>query len=823
MRYPANLVRFLRVVERQTVLWTALLTVGLLSGTALGQGPIDVNETGLHDANSVYGIDHSDFDPWTNNQIITLLGWGETDPNLYPDVSFYAYGIRSLASSLTNLAAIDVNAVGGNALGVEGGASAFVNAYGIFAQTEGPADVNNAGSITVTALGGSAGSSAGDMDAHALAYGIFADGDVINSGGISATAIGGTVDAGGSYNLVAAYAVIYGIQADGYVLNSGDIAVTAAGGTATSGVGLPENSGTDAYAEAFGIQAFMGVENSGDISVLATGGTADSDDAVNADALAYGIYNAFGEVSNAGDITVTATAGAATSEVAVANAAAYGIRTESDVVNSGDIIVTAETEQEGGESRAYGIYMEGGEGNTNLTNTGTIRAFGDTAYELYIGPGTTTIVDTYNVTLDGNPEVPSIFVATGGVLALNNAVLTVTDVQGDVAGATQWDTEYQLFSVASYGAVTGNFSSVDAVNPDVTAYYYTHGTDNAADDTVSLGYAPQASEALASASVEKRAIGMGAFTLNQHMTMDLLYDTLALDELDEGAEDDTGETTPGLTACQRSGGAFFQPNYSYVEKDNDPLGYEAGMSAVSGGYSQCVNDSLLGFHVGYGKANINYTGDGYSANTEDQDVVTAGFSGLTRFRPWIVRYGFTGFRGWHDYRGLTGVGLTETETAEFDSYGGTGLLMVGRTFKHNRHVFLPEIGANWLWVHREGYTTEATDPAWDTTYSTLNDHDVWAQAALNWQSLYRYKKIQITPSASIGIHQLLTDGETEVWQSVPGAARVKVEDEQDETAVSLAGAVVLRGRRTALTFAYDGEYSSDIEQHNFWMKFRLRF
>jgi hypothetical protein len=203
--------------------------------------------------------------------------------------------------------------------------------------------------------------------------------------------------------------------------------------------------------------------------------------------------------------------------------------------------------------------------------------------------------------------------------------------------------------------------------------------------------------------------------------------------------------------------------------------------------------------------------------------VTGGFSGMTRWRPWLVRYGFSGFHGWHDYSGVTGLGLTERESASYDSYGGTGLVMVGRTFKHKKHVFLPEIGANWLWVHREGYTTEATDPAWDTTYSTLNDHDVWAQAALHWQSLYRCRKMQIAPSASIGIHQLLTDGETEIWQSVPGADRVRVEDEMDETAVSLATAVVLRGRFAALTLAYDGEYSSDIEQHNFWVKFRLRF
>ncbi len=197
--------------------------------------------------------------------------------------------------------------------------------------------------------------------------------------------------------------------------------------------------------------------------------------------------------------------------------------------------------------------------------------------------------------------------------------------------------------------------------------------------------------------------------------------------------------------------------------------------------------------------------------------------GVNRRRPWIVRYGFTGFHGWHDYHGLTGLSLGERESASYNSYGGTGLAMIGRTFQRKAHVFLPEIGATWLWVHRESFTTEATDENWDATYSTMNDHDVWGQANLHWQSLYRYKKIKIMPSASVGIHQLLTDGETEVRQSVDGAAPVVVEDQQDRTALALASAVVLRSRRTALTLAYDGEYSSDIEEHNFWLKFKLRF
>jgi len=794
----------------------AMSAAGLLTATAFGA---DAPITGLHDGEDVFGIDARLYStPWTNSDIITLLGLGETNSSLYANTAFSIYGISS-GASLTNEATIDVNGVGGNAYSDEGTAYAVVDAYGIYAFRDRGVEITNSGNTTVTARGGNAEADGFAAQAYAVVYGISADETITNSGTIDASASGGTVTASNNTTSADAQGVAYGLYSSDNVINDGQIVVSATGGNAISGGETPS---AHAYASAFGLYGTNGVQNTGELTVLATGGTADGTTNTMASANAQGISSSLGDVINSGAIVVMATGGTVLSGGS-ASATAIGIVNASSVDNSGDITVIAET-QDYIVSEAYGIYMSGGESISDLTNTGTIRAFGDNAYELYIGNGTTRIVDTYNVTLDGDPSTPSIFVADGATLNLNNAALSVTEIVGSDPQATQWNTEYQLFGTGETGVVSGNFSSVAAVNPDVTAYYYTNGTGNAADDTVSLGYAPQVSEALASSSVEKRVAGMGAFALNQHMTMDLLYDTLALDEVDQESEgDETGDTAQKLSACQRSGGAFFQPNYSYIEKDNDPLGYEAGMSGVSGGYSQCVNSSLLGLHIGYGKANINYTGAGYSNNTEDQEVVTSGFSGMTRFRPWIFRYGFTGFRGWHDYRGLTGLGLTETETAEFDSYGGTGLFMVGRTFKHNRHVFLPEIGANWLWVHRDGYTTEASDAAWDTTYSAINDNDVWAQAALNWQSLYKYKKIQITPFASIGIRQLLTDGETEIWQSVPGAARVQIEDQQDETAVALAGSVVLRGRRTALTFAYDGEYSSDIQQHNFWMKFRLRF
>ncbi|HNS22131.1 MAG TPA: autotransporter outer membrane beta-barrel domain-containing protein [Sedimentisphaerales bacterium] len=827
--------------------WAIGLAIACLSGAALGQ--VDVNETGLHDANSVYGIDGSAYTaPWTNSQSITLFAWGETDPNLYYDnAGFYAYGIDS-NTALTNTGPIAVTGTGGNAYGIEGSAYANIGVYGLY----GVSDVSNSAAIGVDATGGAATASHYNAFATTQVYGISAGGSVTNSGAITIEERGG--DARSDYGGAAAYVDVYGIFAMTDASNSGEISITAYGGGAgTDSADNTSNASTNVY----GIYTYGGTDNTADLTVRAIGGFAESGGdgspyaSAYAGSTAYGIYSE-GDVNNTGDLTVIATTNQAATlgSPAQATGRAYGIHSFGDVHNEGDISVISQSgtaETNGGSadttSIAYGIEAYGNVTNSGnitvtsnvpdgstparaygirmynegyLTNTGIIRAIGDSAYELFIDSSVTTLLDTYNVTLDGDPNTASIYVGGEAMLVLNDATLTVTAVDGE----TLWNTEYRLFEAS--GLVSGSFGQVQAVNPDVTATYYTQGTEGAEDDTVSLSYAPEASEALASSAVEKQLVSHAADAMNRHMTSILLESMLEPDVWEDD-DDSTGEAALGGSACQRASGMFIEPYYSHISKDARPLGYNAGQWGTSTGYTQCVGDSLLGLHVGYGSSDIDYTGTGYSTNSEDQGIVTTGFSGLTRWRPWALRYGFTTFYGWHDYEGLTGLNLDERETASYNSYGGNAAVALGRTFRRGMHVFYPEIGATYLWTHRERYTTDATDASWDTTYSAMNDHDLVGEASLFWQSRFMYRKIRITPSASIGIRQLLTDGETEIWQSVVGADRVRVESDQDETAVALAGSLVLRRSRSTLTLAYDGEYSSDVQRHDVWMRFKWLF
>jgi len=824
---------------------------GIDSGSdAANEGNLVVSATGGIAASSfnavahaiAYGILSNGHVANTGDATVTSLG-GVADAadeyNAYAEAS--GYGILALAGNVGNTGHLAVTVTAGTATSQED-AEAEVDAYGILSG----GDVANSGDLVVVAVGGTANGPE-NADAGIDADGIRTYGNVSNSGAIAVTATGGTTTSAldGRSELDV---WVSGIIAGGAIDNTGDISVTATGGT---GSGPGE---VDGGVNAWGLYSHSGagVANTGDIAVTAVGPTADNGDA-STDMDVYAVAIQAAAIDNTGDITVAAIGGHMVegNDEASANVSVFGLRSETtrntgavtvtaagptaggldvideevfacgiagaSVANSGAVSVTATTEA-GSRTYAVGIDMYG---NGTLTNTGAVRAFADTAYELRAGYGTTTLVGTYNVTLDGDPDDASIHVADRATLVLNNATLTVTEV----AGETLWDTPYRLFEVDPDGAVTGRFGAVQAVNPDATAVYYTQGTANAADDRVALTYAPEASEAAQAATVEKHLISQPIDIVQRHMTGALLHNVLSPGASGLLADAGPAERSMMLahTGSNTDNGVFIEPYYSRLRHDANPLGYRASLSGFAAGYERKIENTLIALHMGYGRANIDYTGVGYSANREDQDVLTGGLSGLTLWQDWTFRYGLAGFYGSHDYKGLTGLSLTETEESSTNSYGAAASALVGRLFRRGSHALLPEAGLNYLWSHRQRYTTDASDPAWNTTYSPMNDHDLQAEAALHWLCGFTCKDVHVAPLASIGIRHLLTDGETSIQQSVPGAAPVSIPSERDRTAMTLAGSVALTKASRALSLAYDGEYSPDAQRHSLWLRLDWQF
>ncbi len=101
--------------------------------------------------------------------------------------------------------------------------------------------------------------------------------------------------------------------------------------------------------------------------------------------------------------------------------------------------------------------------------------------------------------------------------------------------------------------------------------------------------------------------------------------------------------------------------------------------------------------------------------------------------------------------------------------------------------------------------------------------DVYAAAALQWLSSFVHDDVRVTPSLALGVRQLLTDAEASLVQSVPGAAPVLVRSEQDRTALTLSGSLLLTRTPHALSLAYDGDYSPDVQRHSFWLRYSWLF
>jgi len=761
-----------------------------------------------------------------NSGAITLQASGGTASSSsdYGSASAHAdaVGIESESSvgSLSNSGTIAVTAIGGTAeiIGDHDYSSAGAHAYaaGIYSQAEDETTINS-GEITVTATGGTATSSRYSTGSQARAKGINADGDVDNRGGIDVTATGGA--AASSQSAALAYAYAYGIDSDGTVTNTGSISAVARGGISNGGISSEDGV---AYADAWGIYAREGIVNRGDIRVEAIGGTATADSA-EPYALAVGLQSS-GDIVNSGGITVNAIYGNGTgtdpfsTELGDAHAGACGILSfGGSVNNSGHIVVNAEAPDALGTATG-GIFLVGG---GTLTNTGIIQVSGDRAYEAGIMSGSARLEGVYNMTLDGDPTIGSLYIHDGATLILNDATLRVTSLP-DV---TAMDTEYRIFATEEgTGEVSGAFGGVLAANPDLAAVYHDQSTPDSLDDTVSLTYRPLSSPRLEAVDFVRQAVTLSADLVGQRLVTGFMQSRLVAGTPKMYAQAHAVVSDAGpRTGIAPDGGFFFTPYYAKIEKDTEPVGYDADLVGFVTGLERRARGHLYGFHLGFGHAELDFTGRGYNDNRGDQELLSGGVHLMGGRGNWTWRGQVTGFYGWHDYDGRTGAALEIPEKADYESYGVRTTVMGGHRFNHGTQMLLPEVGVEYLWLHSESVTTDAANSLWDSHGSSVDEHQVSALASLRWLTRLQAKSVEITPSLAAGLRLLLTDDELDAAQSVAGSAPVTVRSDQDEVTGSLSASVCFQKERLAAEIAYGGVFGDGTTQHTASMRLRYLF
>ena len=266
---------------------------------------------------------------------------------------------------------------------------------------------------------------------------------------------------------------------------------------------------------------------------------------------------------------------------------------------------------------------------------------------------------------------------------------------------------------------------------------------------------------------------------------------------------------------------FMRPAYGYSTRKDNGYGYTANTYGTVAGYTRkAEKDLLLGIHGGYVFTDVNYLGDGYSDRKED---IHTGYAGLhvigLPHKDWLLSGTSTFFYSRHDYEDAN---PKFHESADYNSYALRTELS-GQYIYHTGNItLLPELALSHVWNHTESHTTKAT-AAMNTTFDTVDDHELFGSARLHClYSRTLENGWQVTPSVSVGITQLLTDGQINSLMSLGGISQ-QVVTESDYTTFSPS--VKLRLDKGAMQFAisYTGGFSDKAQNTQFAFQAGMRF
>lgn len=836
---------------------------GNVTATATGGSASSTGSTDADASGRVYGI-VSRSGGIVNSGAMTLSissGTASSESgDAYADTYYVSPGIWVYGGDVDNSGALSFTATAGNASSQSGGAFSDVGALlGIYNEN---GTVSNRGDLMISTTAGEASSQNGVASAYIdEVFGILGYSSIENSGGITMTATAGNASSQSS-NAGAGASDVTGIfclasSSTDSVFNSGDLTISVTAGNASSQDG-------DAYAGnegIVGIYSYVAVENSGTITLSATGGSASSETGdATADVSALGIVSVSGELANSGTIDITATAGTAVSQGGDASASslAYGIYALDNATNSGDITITASgsalpstatddvcvdavgilsgngstlvnsgdisvtaTAENGYSGYAAGIlFVDGG----TLTNTGAIFSDSDESYQVAAISGTLTLSGAYNMNLDGDPDVGAIYVGDTAILEINDAELTVSTLEDEAL----LDTQYRIFETEDTATVNGAFSGLGAAaNPNVTLTYHDQSTTTAADDAVSISYTPLGSGFSGGVDLLRRNFSL----TSSYVTRQVVGGFIGSYSADSGtrrlyADAGTRASDAGVYTGSNSdkNRVFLTPYYTPLDIDLEPVGYEADIKGVVGGYDRFVKGALYGVHIGYSKSDMEFSGIGFDADEEDQEVITFGLHGMGRFmEDYTLRGELSYYSGSHEHTGLTGLDLNLGTRAEYDSNGIGASLAAGRLMKFgNGNLLLPEVGVEYMSVDREGFTTVAEAAAWNVTVDSLSEDQIAGTASVRWLKRTTLLGMKTVPSVSTGVRYLLTGDSLEERQTA-GSTATLLETELDDVSGTASASLLIDGEWISAEIAYNGEFASNSEQHSVALRLEYSF
>jgi hypothetical protein len=710
-----------------------------------------------------------------------------------------AWGIDAAetSGSITNTGSISSIAEAGETIHLR------ADAYGIYAyDTTG--DTRNDGDITALTSG-----------YYGLSFGIMVwntNGGVANSGTIVATGTG--VEDGQAFGIVAT-------GPDGNILNTGDIFASASGaneayaeGMDVAGIGGSIiNEGTitavgyttdpDSYADVYGIDVSVidgTLRNSGTISAMAE----------SADANAYAIY-LYG-VETALENTGTLSAAAIGDE---ANAYGAWLHGNGDFRNSGAISVSG--------LAGAAIYVNSGP--WDLYNPGGIFTSGGTRTLIVRGSGVANLEGPFSVSFYGDPESPGyvepLRCFLGGTLNLNDATL-LAQAGNDIV----WNTPYPVIENDA-STVSGDFAGLASANPNIAVSWEDAGSTGE-DSAVVFRYDPQASVSAQALRLANFGAMQGSNLIQQRTFSELLARHVRKQEILLADSGQTASDSGFLVA--RAGGeagsaVFIRPYLKTLNRPSDgELGYDGSLMGIIAGYEWLRGPELtLGLHAGLGLGSVDFKGDGYDGNDENQYIYSLGIHGAYNPGAWHFDGSATLYAARHEYDGLTGGGLTIEEEDDYTSYGAEVEAVGGHVFTSGDWAFMPYAGLGYSWINAPSHTTDAEDSSWDTHYGSVDEHVLrsilGAQVSGNWA----IGETRIVPTVGLRWEYALTDNEISISQSLPGVGTVDVTADVSRSSVIGDASLTFVKGAASMELGAMSQYNSDYESYGGWLTLKWHF
>lgn len=266
---------------------------------------------------------------------------------------------------------------------------------------------------------------------------------------------------------------------------------------------------------------------------------------------------------------------------------------------------------------------------------------------------------------------------------------------------------------------------------------------------------------------------------------------------------------------------FVKTYYTKSNKNTDPVGYDADIYGVIGGLNYQVGDnSIIGFHAGYGYADIQYSGVGYDSREENSDIYTVGVQALTKYNNFLIS-GISSYN-YYDNSYEDGSDIFSS-SADYSAHSISSEVELGYMFEIDNYTIVPSVAFHHDYFKSDSFTANDKNGSAGVTYGEFSDNKFSSILGVDLYADYNMGDgWSVTPSIGFGYERVLNPSRLTNEINV-GKVSVLYEDEEDKNIYSANAFVSFEKDDHRLSLGYTGEYSTTTKSNTIWLEYGLKF